>query len=297
MAEVSGGQVGGGVAQGSADIGGSGAAAGAAGGAAPGGTGVSGTGQAAPWHGLTEAADIAHVETKGWKSPADVIKSYRGAETLLGRDPSTLLVIPRADDPVGFRAAMTRLGMPETHDKYEINVPKGVDPKYGDWARQTFHKLGLTASQAKDLSNANNEFAAAAAVESDKTYNLQVQTDKHALLVEWGGGHERMMSAAQTATRSLGMTGEMIDALEKSMGYAGVMKYLAGLGQKMGEDSFVSGVSKPGFGGTMTPEEAKIEYEKAKLDPNFTKALFDNQHPGHKAAKTKQTQLHALMYP
>lgn len=262
-------------------------------GAAP---GSGGNPPPASWHGLTDAADVAYIENKGWKGPQDVYKSYRSAETLIGRDPSTLVPIPRADDPAGFRAMMARVGMPEAPDKYEIEIPQGTDPKYGEWAKGTFHKLGLTATQAKELSKANNEFMAAQAAEADKAYNLQVQTDKSALLREWGGGHERMMSAAQTAAKSLGMTGEMIDALEQQMGYAGVMKYLAGLGQKLGEDTFHTGTSKaPGFG--MTPQEAKIEYEKAVLDPNFSKALMDSSHPGHKAAKERKQMLFQVMFP
>jgi hypothetical protein len=154
----------------------------------------------------------------------------------------------------------------------------------------------LTAAQAKELSAANNEFHAAQAAEASKVYDLQVQTDKRALLVKWGGGFERKMSAAQTAAKSLGMSGELVEAIERHMGYGATMEYLSDLGAKMGEAEFHSGTVKPGFG-TMTPEEAKIEYEKAILDPNFAKALMDSSHPGHKAAKDKKAQLFGVMYP
>src|SRR3990172_4178733 len=70
----------------------------------------------APWHGVADPAVAEYVKVKGWTAPADVIKSYQGAEKLIGRDPSTLLVMPRADDPVGQRAVFSRLGMPETAD-------------------------------------------------------------------------------------------------------------------------------------------------------------------------------------
>jgi len=225
-----------------------------------------------------------------------MFKGYRGAESLLGRDPSTLLTIPRADDAAGFRAAMSRLGMPETHDKYEIDVPKGADPKYGDWAKQTFHKHGLTAAQAKGLANDNNEFHAQQTQAAEATYNLQVQTDKRALAVKWGGGFERKMSAAQTAAKSLGMSGELVEAIERHMGYQATMEYLSELGAKMGEAEFHSGTTRAGFG-TMTPEEAKIEYQKALLDPAFSKALMDASHPGHKAAKDRKAQLFGIAYP
>lgn len=261
------------------------------------GGGVPASGSPAPtWHGMTEAADIAYVDNKGWKSPADVYKSYRGVETLVGRDPSSLFVVPRADDAPGFRAAMSRLGMPETADKYDIPVPEGTDPAYGNWARDTFHKLGLTASQAKQLTEANNTFAASQQVEQQKAYERSVTTDKASLLAEWRGGYERMMSSAQTAVAALGFTGEMVDALEASLGFGGTMKFFAGIGQKLGEDSFVGGERQPGFGAMMTPDEARLDWEKAKLDPNFLSALRDGSHPGHKEAMKKQNDLFKIMY-
>jgi len=277
-------------------VGGTGGATGGTGGTGGGGTGGTG-GATAPWHGVSEPADIAIIETKGWKTPADIYKSYRGAESLLGKDPSTLLTIPRADDAAGFRAAMTRLGMPETADKYEIDIPKGADPAYGNWARESFHKLGLTATQAKELVKANNEFVAKAQADSQKVYDTQYAADKQTLLREWGGGLDRMMNSAQTAFKSLGMKPEIVDAIERSIGYAETMKYFAALGQRMSESDFIGGDggSRPGFG-TMTPAEATTEWNKLKVDKDFKSALFDNMHPGHKEAKLRQANLFNIMH-
>jgi hypothetical protein len=77
------------------------------------------------------------------------------------------------------------------------------------------------------------------------------------------------------------------------------MRFFAALGSKLGEDSFVSGADKSGggFGATMTPAEAGVEWEKIKADPVQAKALTDNSHPGHAAAALKQKQLFAIMYP
>ena len=258
--------------------------------------------QAAPWHGIpeTDAEGVAYVGNKGWKSPADVINSYKGAEKLIGRDPSTLIPVPRADDPAGFRAVMAKLGLPETPDKYEFApMPDGMkaDDGYVAWARETFHKTGLTAAQVKALTGEHNAYVAATLAQQEKDYGLRVAADKKALLAEWGGGHERMMSAAKSAATSLGFTPEMIDAMEKSVGYAGTYKFFADLGKKMGEDGFVAGGDKAKFTGQLTPDEAKAEWEKMKLDPTMIAALKDRMHPGHDAAAKKQKDLFAVMYP
>lgn len=254
----------------------------------------------APWHGMTEPEAASYVENKGWKSPADVVKSYQGAEKLIGRSPDSLLVMPRADDPAGLRGVLTKLGLPETPDKYEFAPAEGVpeDKAYSDFARGAFHKAGLLPGQVKEITAAHNAYIKTVLEKQANDYNLSVEADKKALLAEWGGGHERMMNAAKTAAKGLGFNEKMIDSIEKEMGYAGTWKFFAELGKKMGEPGFVDGKGGGGFNNaTLTPAEAKSQWEALRNDPTWKAAALDPMHPGHAEAKKKQSTLFAVMYP
>lgn len=276
------------------DKGGTGGAGGA-GGAAAGGAGA-----AAPWHGIVDPEAAAYVTNKGWANPADMLRSYQGAEKLIGRDPSTLLVVPRHDDSAGLRAVYTKLGMPETADKYDLDAPKdlALDPTYMAWAKTTFHKVGLTAAQAKALSAEHNAYIQNSTAQQVKDYAVSVAADKTTLMAEWRGGYERMMNSAQLAAKALGFTPAMIDAMETKLGYAGTMKAFAEMGKKLGEDSFAGGGDKNNrFSNTMTPAEAKSEWEAMKMNPDQIKALQDPMHPGNTAAKEKQKKLFSIIYP
>ncbi len=256
---------------------------------------------AAPaWHGLTDPEGVAYIGAKGWQGPQDVVKSYQNAEKLIGKNPDSLLVMPRADDPAGLRAVLGKLGLPETADKYEFaKPPEGVsaDASYEAFARGTFHKIGLLPGQVKELTAAHNEYVAGVLKQQASDYTLKVTTEKAELQQEWGGGYERMHAAAKTAAAALGFTGEMIDSMEQAVGYKGTYKFLANLGQKLGEDGFVTGDKTQKFGATLTPAEAKVEWDNMRIDPVMSKALTDNQHPAHKQAKEKQAKLFAVMYP
>ncbi len=257
---------------------------------------------AAEWHGLTDPDGLAYVANKGWKGPTDVLNSYRNLEKISGRDPNLLMPVPRADDPEGFRQAMVKLGLPDSPDKYEFAKADGlpVDENYQSWAKQTFHKLGLPAQTVKALTAEHNNFVKGILDQQKQDYELKVQADRTALLKEWGGGHERMMSAAQHAAKALGFDEATLNAIEQSKGYAGTWKMMAALGAKLGEDSFVSSAgngSGQRFEGTMTPAEAKASFDQLKLDPQFMAALRDKSHPGHKGAFEKQTRLFQIMYP
>jgi hypothetical protein len=259
---------------------------------------------AAPWHGIpeTDTTGLEYVKNKGWQAPADVIKSYQGAEKLIGRDPNSLVVLPRADDADGTRALLAKLGLPEKPDAYDMKVglPKEakVDEAFAKSMQGIFHKAGLTASQAKVLAGDYNAMLVAQAEQAEKDYTLNVQADKQALLDEWRGGHDRMMNRAKAAAATLGFTPELVDAIEKHMGYAKTYKLLAEMGGKLGEDNLRTPDSKtPGFEGKMTPDEAKAEWNAKQLDPNFMAALKDKTHPGHKGAQETQTKLFGIMYP
>lgn len=260
--------------------------------------GAPAAGAAAPWHGITDAEIASYIDNKGWKAPADVVASYRGAEKLIGRDPNTLLVLPRADDPEGFRAVAAKLGMPEKATEYKLHTLEGTDPdpNYVGHVQEVFHKAGLTKAQAEAISKGHNEFMAKAAAQAAKDYDLNVQSDKAALQKEWGGGYDRMMGRAQLAARTLGIPAAAIDALEQAMGYAGTMKMFAEVGGKLGEDGFTGGSGAVRFSSQMTPAEAQAEWDAMKADDKARAALFDNNHPGHKAAKEKQAKLFAIIH-
>lgn len=255
----------------------------------------------APWHGITDPEAASYITNKGWTGPADVIKSYQGAEKLIGRDPSTLIQMPRADDPAGIKAIFQKLGTPETADKYDMTVglPTGAkpDPVFSTTMQGIFHKANLTADQAKAVVAPYNAFAAAQQEQAAKDYTLNVAADKQALLDEWKGGHDRMMNRAKTAATSLGFTPELIDAVEKQIGYAATYKLFAEMGGKLGEDGFVSAGKNTNFDAQLTPAEAKSQWDAFKMDPNNVKALMDTSHPGNKAAQAKQIALFKIMYP
>ena len=254
---------------------------------------------AAPWHGSTDAETVAYVAAKGWADPAGVIKSYQNAEKLIGRDPSSLLVIPKEGDDVAQRALYARLGMPETADKYDMRAglakEAAIDDAFSKPMQDLFHKAGLSAKQAALITEGYNKFGVERSAQAVKDYELSVQNDKRILLGEWRGSYERKVNAAQTAAAALGFTAEEIDHLETKLGYAATMRRFADIGERLGESKFVTGEVK--IPGMLSPAEAREEIRKIDLDPSQKAALIDAQHPQHKATKEKRSKLFTIAYP
>jgi hypothetical protein len=238
---------------------------------------------------------------KGWADAPSAIKSYREAERLIGRDPSTLVALPRADDAAGKAAFYDRLGRPADAKGYDMTggiQGAQLDPTFSPVAAKMFHDAGLSSEQGKAVAKAYNEYTVQVAEQAAKDYEMNVQADRSALQAEWRGGFERKMGAAQAAVQALGFSAQAIDGIEQALGYAGTVKLFADIGAKIGEDKFVGADGKtPRFGEALTPAEAKVAWDQKKLDPNFTAALTDRMHPGHAAAKAEQAKMFAIMFP
>jgi len=253
------------------------------------------------WHGLTDPADIAHLDNKGWKSPQDIYRAYRGAETLIGKDPSSVVPIPRAGDVAGFDQLFNRLGRPDSPDKYDLKagLPDGTQADDGFMKEigGLFHKSGLTGDQAKAVAAGYNAIATARQKQAETDALANVTADKQTLQREWGSGYERQLTIAKMAVQELGFTQEEIGAMESAIGYRAVMQRFAELGKRLSDPKFARGDGQPRFDGTLTPAEAGEEIRKMKMDEAFVKSLQDRSHAAHKENKAKWSRLHEIAYP
>lgn len=279
---------------------------GGAGGAAPptpGAPGAAGnTGTPPAWH--TVGFDT---ETQGWiqnrgldkltpdKALPEVIKGYRGAEKLIGVPADRVLKLPGdTDAPESWNPVYDRLGRPADPKGYDIPLPEGSDRSFSDSLRPVFHELGLNTKQVKGLTEKYNAAVDAARADQVKEYEVRATADAKALKTEWGAAHEKNMSIAKGVAKTFGMTGDVIDALESAMGYAGVMRFLNKVGASMGEDKFHSGgASNPGFNGAMTPAAAQNRITALRADPDFVKKYL----AGGAKEKEEMNRLHTMAYP
>ena len=242
------------------------------------------------------------MQNKGFADHSAQVASHRSLEKLVGGDAKTLIRIAKPGDVEGERAMRLSLGMPAEAAKYDFggaDKAPGASPEYVSAAKEFFHKAGLSNDQAKSIVEANNAWVMAQTERQTADYNASVAAGEQQLQQEWRGGYDRMINQAGTTAKMLGISAEMIDGLESKIGYAETLKFLANVGTKLGEDSFASaeGNGTRRFAGSMTPEEAKVQWDELKMDKNYLAALMDNQNPGHKAAKEKQTMLFNLQFP
>lgn len=274
----------------------SGAAASSAGGStAAGGTVAGGASPAAAsdWTTGLDEGTRGFIQNKGWKGTSDVLTSYQNMEKLLGAPAESVLRIPASEeDKAGWDGVFAKLGKPATAAEYNIEVPKeGGDQKFADWAREAFHGANLSDKQAQSLLGKWSEMTTAHKAAATQASQNQSAEQMKALKTEWGQSYDQNVKKGQEAARALGIDGPTIEKLEAAMGFAATMKFMQGLGAKVGEPKFELGGS--GSSHPSSPEAAKAAIAMKTKDAAFGKKLAS----GDADAKAEWQRLHKAAYP
>ena len=91
---------------------------------------------------------------------------------------------------------------------------------------------------------------------------------------------------------SFGLDGAAVTKLESALGYSATMKFLASIGSKVGEASFVTG-DNSGFKGALTPDQAKQSLNQKTQDPAWVAKAMSKQQPEY----DEYTRLHQYAHP
>lgn len=270
--------------------GGGGQSGGAAGSGAQGGG--AGSGGAPDWVAGLDDAGKAFVGNKGWKSPSDVLASYRNLEGQLGADK---LVIPKgADDKAGWDAVWEKLGRPKDVAGYDLKavLPEGspVNEDFMKHMLPALHGAGLTQSQVAAATKAYQDFATNAMKAADGAFEQESALAVVELDKEWGAQAIRNKEVARRAAAEFGVKPDVLDKMERAVGTKDLLKLFHAIGEKLVEPALIRGETKDFR--TIGPANAKEEIKALREDREFGAKLAK----GDKDALEKWNRLHKLAF-
>lgn len=229
----------------------------------------------------------------------DLAKSYINAAKMVGLDKGQVLPIPRDDSQEAWDAVYSKLGRPESPDKYNLESYKdaAAPEALKDWAGK-LHSLGLNQKQVDGILGDffGQSKAAQEAVEQQKTQQFAAWNEE--ITKEFGLAKDRKLDAA-------------VNLVEKNMGDGALdfiaehpevfkdprmVKFLVAMSDKTGESS----VLLPGgqkTDGPISPSDAKQQLNALYADPNYQKAAWDKAHPQHQYYVDLQTKLWEFASP
>lgn len=241
------------------------------------------------------------VTERGWKSPDDVMKSYRNLETATGVPPERLIKLPApkdANDPKAWSDIYTKLGRPETADKYVIPLPEGDKGEFANTVKPWMHEAGLSQSQATKLATKWNEHLATTQKAQQTEQAAKQATEVTELKQSWGADYDAKAGLVDRAAETFGMTQPQLDALKTVMGPKGAMTFLHNIGSKIGvEDRTVPGMSGQTTSMGMSPEAAAAKITQLKTDRDFAKLFNSSDTKQRMEARSEISRLYQIAYP
>lgn len=265
-----------------------------------GGGGGGGPSAPAPAEGGDWTANLSedlrgYVGNKGFEGPEQVVDSYRNLEKLMGAPEDRLVKLPDNDDTEGWSRVYNKLGRPADPKEYDLGDTV-TDENFGEWYRSVAHELGMTQGQAKALVDKMTERGNEIQAQETMDARERAQETEKELRTEWGAAYEENLAKIDRAATELGMSNDQLSALREAMGPAEAMRFVYGLGQKMGEDVFVDGGDGTGSKGTlgaMTPEQAQSRIKQLSKDADFVERF----QKGETKARDEWNRLHRWAHP
>jgi hypothetical protein len=240
------------------------------------------------WLPNADADAVGYVANKGWTSPADVFTGYQNLERVLGADRAgRTVVLPTGDDPKEWGQVYDRLGRPANPEGYQLPVPEGASPEFAKAVSAKLHELGIPQKAGQALAAWWNEQAGGATAAQQAAEQAKFEAETAQLAKDWGTGPDAVArkEIARRAMVEMGATEAQVDAIEKAVGYAGVFKMFAKVGDAMFKEHGAEGANVVGGFGT-TPEGAKARKAQLMADADFrTKAMAPNSAQWAEIAK------------
>jgi hypothetical protein len=215
------------------------------------------------------------------------------AAAKLGKPPGSLIDAPGKDQPVTqwMKANAKVLGIPDSPDGYQVKLPENLPPELQidqdmltEW-KQTAHAEGLPPAVvqlgvdflAKTNTAALTKLAASAAL-ADEALTKSLQAD-------WGPQYAENVARAKRAFDVMAAELKLepdqrtlvVQAMEKGMGSAAVIKFMHHIAGKMGEDTLAipRGVGAPTLQLAQAQQRKEAMMEKHTGD--FARARGDTR--------------------
>lgn len=236
-----------------------------------------------------------------FKTPEEAAKGYVNAIAKLGKDPDSLIELPKDPaDADAMRAVFTRLGLPDTPEGYGLAL-EGASERdtalLSDFAAKA-HASGMLPQHAKAAMAWYVEQQAAAVKAAETAWTDRVNTGVATLKTELGAAYEQ---TNREVTLFLERYGDeaMREALkpENRGAYPGMVRMIAkaiGAMAEPGTTDTRSGDADTGGARVLSPLQAKAALTTFDADEAKQKALWDAAHPQHKAVLEERRRLLAM---
>ena len=218
------------------------------------------------------------IQAHNFKTAEDLLKSYKNLESFTGVDKNELIRIPKVKEgeEADYSAVYDALGRPKTAAEYGL-----PDTDFAKAASEQMYKMGLTAKQAKGLSDwvdaYTKEQGATSQQAREEELEKQAQEQIAGLQKDWGKDYDLNIEVAKQAVadyqKELGLDADVLDKLGDYIGVDRATKLFYALGKARAGDGSKNVVNYASSSGNETAEIAAYKLKEMYADPETAKKI------------------------
>ena len=179
--------------------------------------------------------DVAYISNKGFKTPADLLKSYRELE----RAYSSKISIPKDGDKEGFSKLYSKLGMPNDLDGFDIEF-QDDDKELGGQFKQVCLENNILPQSAKALYDWFVKSRDETEEKINQSWEDKSFTEMKEVEQEWGAKAKQNIELMKRGIRLVSDDENVIENMEKALGTRQMMETFCRLGEAVSEYNPVS---------------------------------------------------------
>ena len=179
--------------------------------------------------------DFSYISNKGFKTPSDLLKSYRELERVY----SSKVSIPKDGDKEGFSKLYSKLGMPKDLDGFDIDF-QDEDKELGGQFKQVCLENNILPQSARALYDWFVKSRENAVNVMNQNWENQSFNEMKEKQQEWGPKAKQNIELMKRGIRLVSDDEDVIENMEKALGTKQMMETFCRLGEAVSEDNPVS---------------------------------------------------------
>jgi hypothetical protein len=218
-------------------------------------------------------------------------KGFVSAQRMVGAD--KIAIPTKNSTPEDWQGVFTKLGLPESPDKYGVNydLGEGMSSEPVNNFLATAHKVGMLPNQVQAILDYYTGLETSSAEKTKADIELAKVNSETELRKEFGLAYADKVNQANNVFKNFFAKDMAELKLEDGTpvgSHPGFIRALAELSKNFNEDDIKAGQETTG---ALTPNEAATEINKVLADTSHAYHLKD--HPGHAAAVKQMEDLFA----
>ncbi len=186
------------------------------------------------WGGLSEE-ELAYLGKKGFKTPADLLNSYRELERAF----SSKVTLPKDGDEKGFAKLYSRLGMPEDSAGFDIRFAD-EDKEDGEAFKQVCLQNHILPRAAQALYDWYVKHREELLEREEVSWQENSEREMAEIQRVWGAQSPRKTALMKRGIRLFCGDLDTVVKIEKAIGTKKLMEIFCRLGEAISEDNPVS---------------------------------------------------------